>query len=87
MKKTRGLDRALPAVSRAELEAWPTGALLARLKRLRWCEEDAAGSDLTSDEVASVSRLILFKNDPAWRTAYGDLTALLARREHKANKP
>ncbi len=87
MKKRHGLDRALPPVSRAELEALPTGALLARLKPLRWCEEDREQTDLSDDEIASVSHLILFKADPAWRSAVSDLKAVLAAREHIEGKP
>ncbi len=74
-------------MSRPELDVLSTGALLARLKRLRWCEEDAARSDLSGAEIASVSHLILFKSDPSWGIAYEDVKAVLASRPHKANKP
>jgi hypothetical protein len=74
-------------MSRQDLEALPTGALLARMKRLRWCEESRQNSDLSQDEVASVTHLILFKEDAAWRSAYDDLKAILAEREHVENKP
>lgn len=87
MKKRRGLDRAVAPLQRSELEALPTRALLARLRRLRWCEECPTGSDLTEEEVASAAHLILFKSDEAWRTAYSDLKDVLARREHVARKP
>ena len=70
-----------------ELQTLPTGALLARLKRLRWCEEARADSDLTDEEVASVAGMILFKEDPVWRQAYADLKQILADREHLENKP
>ena len=53
MKKGHGLKRALPALSREQLEALPTGALLARLKRPRWCEESPevpAGREHVSDK-------------------------------------
>lgn len=87
MKKERGLGRAIVPLSRQELEALPSGALLARLKRLRWCEEDEEHSDLSDEEVASALHLILFKSDPRWRSAYADLKDVLARREHVPNKP
>ena len=74
-------------MARDELEALPTGALLARLKRLRWCEERRAESDLSDEEVASATGSILFKEDAAWRAAYADLKEVLAGREHLANKP
>jgi hypothetical protein len=74
-------------MARQELEALPTGALLARLQRLRWCEESRGESDLSDEEVGSVAGLILFKEDVAWRTAYADLKEVLASREHVENKP
>jgi hypothetical protein len=74
-------------MSTQELEALPTGALLARMKRLRWCEESRESSDLSEHEVASVEHLILFKEDAAWRSAHADLKAVLAQREHVENKP
>ena len=87
MKKGHGLKRALLKVARSELESLPTGALLARLKRLRWCEEAADQSDLTAAERASAANLILFKTDPAWHAAYADLKDVLAAREHVTRKP
>ncbi len=87
MKKGRGLQRALPAMAREELESMPTGALLARLKRLRWCEASPAMSDLSEVERATAAHLILFKTDPAWRQAYADLRDVLASREHIDAKP
>lgn len=74
-------------MSRQDLEALPTGALLARMKRLRWCEESRRSSDLSQDEVASAAHLILFKDDAVWRLAHADLKAVLAEREHVENKP
>jgi len=63
-----------------------TGALLARLKRLRWCYENPdAANDLTEDEFHSAAHKILFKSDPRWKAAYGDVKAVLATREHKRN--
>lgn len=87
MKRGYGLARAVAPMSPKELEPLPTGALLARLKRLRWCEDGREWSDLTDDEVASVKHLILFKEEAAWRLAYADLKAVLPRREHVENKP
>lgn len=74
-------------MSRQDLEGLSPGALLARMKRLRWCEENRQGSDLSPDEVASVSHLILFKDDAAWRAAHTDLKTVLAERDHVENKP
>ena len=87
MKRGRGLKRALKPIPREQLDALPTGALLARLKRLRWCEESPDESDLADTQIASASALILFKSDPAWRAAYADLKDALAGREHVSNKP
>ena len=69
-------------VPRSELEASPTKALIARLTRLRWCEDGPHHSDLSEQEIASGSDLILFKSDPAWQMAYVDLKEVLASREH-----
>lgn len=82
MKKGRGLSRALAPLTRPELEALSTPALLARLERLRWCEENAAASDMTAEEIASAKDLILFKSDEAWRSAYADLKDVLGKRGH-----
>lgn len=87
MKKGHGLQRALPRIGRGELENLSTGALLARLKRLRWCEEGRNESDMSDGEVASASGMILFKEDDAWRSAYTDVKEILAGREHRENKP
>ena len=46
MKKKSGLKRAVPIVSVDELRQLNTGALLARLQRLRFCEESREKSDL-----------------------------------------
>jgi len=86
MKKRHGLARALEPIPRAELEALPTGALLARLKRLRWCEDSRERSDLTEEEIASVPHLILFKDQASWKTAYIDIKEALAAREHFERK-
>ena len=87
MKRGHGLERALPRIGRGELEGLPTGALLARFKRLRWCEESRDRSDMSDEELASASGMILFKEDDAWRSAYADLKEILAGREHRENKP
>ncbi|MEO1922183.1 MAG: hypothetical protein ABGW84_09910 [Sphingomonadaceae bacterium] len=44
-------------------------------------------SDLTEAEIRSVDGMILFKEQEAWRTAYGQLKQELAMREHIDNKP
>lgn len=87
MKKGHGLARAVAPMERHELEALPTGALLARLQRLRWCEDTQARSDLSNEEISSVGGSILFKEDAAWRAAYADLKDVLANRGHLENKP
>lgn len=87
MKKGMGISRALTPRSREELERMPTGALLARLKRLRWCEDALEWSDMTEDEVASVSHLILFKTEAAWKKAYAEVKEVLALREHLDRNP
>lgn len=87
MKKGHGLARALPHISLEELSEMPTGALLARLKRLRWCEDGQEWSDLTGEEVSSASHLILFKSEDAWKKAYSEVKEVLSRREHTDRKP
>jgi hypothetical protein len=62
----------------------PAKQLLVRLHSLHQCEESAAFSDRTSEEVAAGAG-ILFKNTPEWQRAYGDLKAVLAIREHVAS--
>jgi hypothetical protein len=71
-----------PGLTPGAAEALPTRALLARLERLRWCEESATTSDLTDEEVASVRGLILFKSDEAWRVAYADIKDIFSRRDN-----
>ena len=87
MKKGHGLKRAVQQVERDELESLATGALLARLQRLRRCEESRECSDLSDEEIATAANLILFKADPAWRTAYTDVRDVLGARDHISNKP
>lgn len=87
MKKKHGPGRAVVPLSPQELDAMPTGALLARLKRLQWCEEAKDQSDLSDEELATASHLIVFKSEPSWRSALADLKSVLAKREHVTNKP
>lgn len=63
-----------------------TGALLARLKRLRLCEESQELSDLSDEDLLPAAGRILFKSDPAWHTAYIELRDALASRGHVSNK-
>ena len=84
MKKRHGTDRALEVIPAGELSGMSTGAVLARLKRLRWCyETPEAANDLTEEERQSVAHKILFKSDPRWQVAYQDVKVILATREHK----
>ena len=82
MKKGYGLARVVPIIERSELDKLPTGALLARLKRLRWCEDSAKYSDLMEHEITSAAGQILFKDDPRWKAAYADVKSILATREN-----
>jgi hypothetical protein len=82
MKKGHGLARAIEPITRSAAEALPTRALLARLERLRWCEESPATSDLTDEEITSAGSLILFKSDEARRVGYADIKDILSRREN-----
>ncbi|MFT5507128.1 MAG: hypothetical protein ACI89J_000192 [Hyphomicrobiaceae bacterium] len=81
MKKRKGIARAVDVLTIEELETLPTKVLIARLKRLRFCEETAETSDLSSMEIASVSHKILFKNTLIWREAYAQLKRILDLRE------
>jgi len=83
MKKRNGIKRALDEISFSDLESFPTAALLARLKRLRFCYENPkALSDFTDEELESVKDKILFKSDPRWQQAYADLKQILAQRDN-----
>ena len=85
MKKKFGINKAIEEIQLSELEGWPTRRLLARLKRLRWCYENASeANDYTPNELASVEEKILFKTDPRWKKAYSDLKTILAKRENVA---
>ena len=81
MKKSYGLARAVVRALPSELRNMSTKQLLARLARLRSCEESLVGSDLTSQEVENCQG-ILFKQSPEWSEAYRDLKQELATREH-----
>ena len=82
MKKRKGISRALDVLTIEELESLPTKALLARLKRLRFCEESADSSDVSCMEIASVDGKIIFKNTLIWREAYDQLKRILDLREN-----
>lgn len=58
-----------------------TPQFLGRLERLQRCEDDPGSSDMTEPEIAKAGG-ILFKSDPAWKTAYDDLKNVLSTREH-----
>jgi hypothetical protein len=81
MKKRSGVDRAVPFVAPEQLRNLVTKALLGRLARLQACEESAASSDLTEQEVQSVSG-ILFKEAAEWSMAVAQVKEELSRREH-----
>lgn len=82
MKKKSGAARALDILLAPALENLPTRALLARLKRLRWCEESREHCDLTDNEIATAEGKILFKDTQEWKSAYRDIKLLLQDREH-----
>lgn len=63
----------------SELEALTTRQLLARLNRLRQCEESFSLSDRTANEI---SDSIEFKDSPEWTAEYNNLKEVLAHREH-----
>ena len=67
-----------------ELERLTTKQLLARLERLRRCEESARLSDAGE---ADGSPGVSFKDTPEWAAAYGQLKGVLARREHAPKGP
>jgi len=72
--------RLIPILPAASLQTMPTKQLLGRLRSLQRCEESAAISDRTEEVAASDG--ILFKDSAEWQRAYGDLSAVLAMREH-----
>jgi hypothetical protein len=73
--------RSVAVLSKEKLKAMPTRALLARLQRLRECEESADRSDLDSGEIAGATGII-FKVDPLWSEARDQVKAILKTREH-----
>ena len=85
MKKRIGTERVVAFATADDLRQMPTKALLARLARLRMCEESLAASDLSPTEVESV-RGILFKSTPEWSQAFGEVKQELATREHVSGK-
>lgn len=66
-------------MSNAELEALSTRQLLARLMRLRQCEESLALSDRQSSETPGC---IEFKQSADWIAAHQQLLQILSTREH-----
>jgi hypothetical protein len=66
-------------MSLEELERLTTKQLLARLERLRRCEESARLSD--AGEAVCLPG-VWFKDTPEWAAAYEQLKGVLARREH-----
>jgi hypothetical protein len=81
MKKRTGIGRVVAQVASVDLRQMPTKALLARLARLRMCEESLAASDLAPGEVERVTG-ILFKSSPEWSKAFSEVKEALAAREH-----
>jgi hypothetical protein len=81
MKKRFGIARAVAPATVEDLRRMNTRALLARLERLRRCEESLDASDLSPGEVESVAG-ILFKSTPEWSQAFAELKEELATREH-----
>ena len=80
VKKRSGPARAVPLVTEEELRKMPTKQLLGRLRRLWFCEERSAGSDLDPAEIQGTSG-ILFKDTPEWRAAHEEVKQALATRE------
>ena len=70
---------AIALMSPEELERLTTKQLLARLERLRRCEESARLSDARE---AVRPPGVWFKDTPEWAAAYEQLKSVLARREH-----
>jgi hypothetical protein len=71
----------IPVLARETLTNMPTKQSLGRLRSLHRCEESAALSDWTPEEVATCEG-ILFKNTAEWQRAYTDLKVVLATRQH-----
>jgi hypothetical protein len=81
MKRRTGVGRSVPVVAREDLRGMPTKALLARLARLRFCEQSLDASDMTPEE-AQTANGILFKDSIEWKRAFDELKLVLAEREH-----
>ena len=73
--------RLIPPLTPEDLASMPTKQLLGRLRSLQRCEESAALSDRTPEDIAA-SEGILFNGSAEWQRAYADLKAVLATREH-----
>ena len=64
------------------LEKKGTRELLGYLKRLHKCEESFEKSDMDFNPDLEDVETIYFKQTPKWKTAYRDVKAILANREH-----
>ena len=73
--------RLIPVLPPESLLSMATKQLLGRLHSLQRCEEAAAFSHLSREEITA-SEGILFKDSAEWQRAYADLKAVLATREH-----
>ena len=76
--------RLIPILTPEILASMPTKLLLGRLRSLHQCEASAALSDRKPEEIAA-SVGVVFKDTAEWQTAYTDLKAVLATREHVAS--
>ena len=79
--RKRGVTRIDPG----ELVSWNTAQLIGRLDKLRRCIDSLGATEYTASDVSTID-LILFKDTPAWSSAYADLKAILATREHLPGK-
>ena len=73
--------RAIYLMSKEELLSLPTKGLLARLKKLLQCEASVEMSDQNAKSSTSADQ-IQFKNTSQWETAYEEVKAELAKRDH-----
>ena len=64
-----------------DLRKMPTKTLLARLARLRMCEESLAASDMDPEEAGAASG-ILFKSASEWVQAFDQVKDEFSTREH-----
>ena len=71
--------KAIVILSPEELEMLPTRQLLARLERLRQCEESASLSD--ANQFPNLPG-VLFKDTEEWAASYEQVKSVLARGEH-----